>query len=73
MSVSPLDYSDQTISASAAFAGFDLIGDVHGCGDSLVELLQKLGYQKHDGAYQYSNQRHPEVQRTAHEDPLPKD
>lgn len=27
---------------------FDIIGDVHGCGDELEALLQKLGYEKHD-------------------------
>ncbi len=29
---------------------FDVIGDVHGCLDELVELLQKLGYKVSDGA-----------------------
>ncbi len=35
---------------------FDLIGDVHGCGDELEELLAKLGYRT-DGADAWS---HPE-------------
>jgi protein phosphatase len=35
---------------------FDLIGDVHGCGDELEELLEKLGYQV-DGTGVW---RHPE-------------
>jgi protein phosphatase len=35
---------------------FDLIGDVHGCGDELEELLEKLGYQE-DGT---GVRRHPE-------------
>ena len=25
--------------------GYDLIGDIHGCGQSLERLLQKMGYQ----------------------------
>ena len=29
---------------------FDIIGDVHGCYDELVELLQRLGYQPNDAA-----------------------
>ena len=34
---------------------YDLIGDIHGHADELVELLQRLGYQKSNGTY-----RHPE-------------
>lgn len=41
------------------FSGYDIIGDVHGCGDSLKLLLEKLGYVKRDGAYQYANLRKP--------------
>lgn len=41
------------------FSGYDLIGDVHGCGRALVALLEKLGYQQVDGTYQYSNQQKP--------------
>lgn len=37
--------------------GFDFIGDVHGCYDSLVALLEKLGYRQRDGVY-----AHPERQ-----------
>ncbi|MGY0215909.1 metallophosphoesterase [Endozoicomonadaceae bacterium StTr2] len=39
------------------FAGFDLIGDIHGCGNALCYLLQRLGYQKRHGVWQ-----HPERQ-----------
>ncbi|EAR59841.1 metallophosphoesterase [Neptuniibacter caesariensis] len=39
------------------FKGYDLIGDVHGCGLSLELLLDKLGYSKKDGIYS-----HPERQ-----------
>ena len=34
---------------------YDLIGDIHGHADELVELLEALGYQKAQGVY-----RHPE-------------
>lgn len=33
---------------SESFAGYDVIGDIHGHGDELLALLQKLGYY-HDG------------------------
>jgi protein phosphatase len=36
---------------------FDIVGDVHGCGDELEELLGRLGYVK-DGVY-----RHPAARR----------
>ncbi|MCB9870543.1 MAG: metallophosphoesterase [Planctomycetes bacterium] len=32
------------LDAAAAGVGFDIIGDVHGCFDELVELLARLGY-----------------------------
>ncbi|MFI0474534.1 metallophosphoesterase [Halomonas sp. HMF6819] len=34
--------------------GYDLIGDVHGCGATLSALLEKLGYEQRAGVY-----RHP--------------
>lgn len=34
--------------------GYDLIGDVHGCGRTLIRLLEKLGYRVEDGIF-----RHP--------------
>lgn len=36
---------------------YDLIGDIHGHADELVQLLEKLGYRKAQGVY-----RHPERQ-----------
>lgn len=33
--------------------GYDLIGDVHGCGLSLELLLEKLGYSKSSGVYSH--------------------
>lgn len=41
----------------AAFEGYDLIGDVHGCAVSLRMLLDLLGYRRVRGAY-----RHPSRQ-----------
>ena len=38
-------------------AGYDIIGDIHGEGTKLVELLNLLGYRASDGVY-----RHPERQ-----------
>ncbi|MCK5881004.1 MAG: metallophosphoesterase, partial [Sinobacterium sp.] len=32
---------------------FDIIGDVHGCGDALIRLLEKMSYQEIDGVYQF--------------------
>nr|WP_290702460.1 metallophosphoesterase [Halomonas sp. UBA3074] len=31
--------------------GYDLIGDVHGCGATLAALLEKLGYHQRNGVY----------------------
>ncbi len=45
------------MSASRAGEGFDLIGDVHGCGDLLEQLLEKMGYQRHDGVYAHATRR----------------
>ena len=41
------------------FAGYDLIGDIHGCADSLERLLHKLDYSKHNGVYHYSDRVRP--------------
>jgi len=35
------------------YEGYDLIGDVHGCGHALVQLLEKLGYTKKLGIYHH--------------------
>jgi polynucleotide kinase-phosphatase len=32
-------------------AGFDIIGDIHGCFDEMMALIQKLGYEKQDDVY----------------------
>lgn len=39
-------------------AGFDIIGDIHGCYDEMLTLIEKLGYEKHDELY-----IHPEGRR----------
>lgn len=38
---------------------FDIIGDIHGCLDELVLLLQKLGYQHNNGQWIHSEGRKP--------------
>ena len=35
----------------------DIIGDIHGHADELVELLNKLGYEKEDGVYRHSTRK----------------
>lgn len=32
---------------------YDLIGDIHGHADELIELLELLGYEKHQGSYRH--------------------
>lgn len=39
---------------ASGLEGYDLIGDVHGCGRTLVRLLETLGYREDAGVY-----RHP--------------
>jgi len=36
---------------------FDIIGDIHGCGDELEELLGQLGYTCEDGVWRYPTER----------------
>jgi len=37
--------------------GYDLIGDIHGCGNTLVKLLQQMGYSKKNGVYQHPKRK----------------
>lgn len=41
------------------FSGFDLIGDVHGCGHALRRLLGDLGYVEQGGVYRHRDRRRP--------------
>ncbi len=45
------------VSSSKKFAGYDIIGDIHGCAETLKRLLQKLGYSKKSGVYQHPNRQ----------------
>ena len=57
-------------------AGFDLIGDIHGCASSLRLLLERLGYQNHGGVYRHARRkaifigdlldRGPRIRETVH-------
>ncbi|MGB2109035.1 MAG: metallophosphoesterase, partial [Marinobacter vinifirmus] len=38
-------------------AGYDIIGDIHGCANTLQRLLDQMGYRKVNGVY-----RHPKRQ-----------
>ena len=37
--------------------GYDLIGDVHGCGQTLIQLLEQMGYSKINGVYQHRHRK----------------
>ncbi|QJQ97077.1 MULTISPECIES: metallophosphoesterase [Halomonadaceae] len=37
--------------------GYDLIGDVHGCGATLAALLEKLGYHQRGGVYRHPSRK----------------
>ena len=36
---------------------YDIIGDIHGCYDTLASLLDKLGYKPTDGCYQHDSRK----------------
>jgi hypothetical protein len=37
--------------------GYDLIGDVHGCGETLILLLEQMGYRKINGVFQHKSRK----------------
>lgn len=37
--------------------GYDIIGDVHGCADALIHLLQHLGYQSHQDVWHHPRRK----------------
>jgi hypothetical protein len=37
--------------------GYDLIGDIHGCGKTLADLLEQMGYRKIAGSYQHKSRK----------------
>lgn len=37
--------------------GYDIIGDIHGCGRTLAKLLEVMGYQNRGGVYQHSSRQ----------------
>lgn len=36
---------------------YDIIGDVHGCYDELIQLVEKLGYREENGIYVHPDKR----------------
>jgi hypothetical protein len=45
------------VRTQAKIEGYDLIGDVHGCGATLAALLEKLGYHQRGGVYRHPRRR----------------
>ena len=41
----------------AASRGYDIIGDVHGCANTLARLLDQMGYRKVNGVYRHSRRQ----------------
>jgi Calcineurin-like phosphoesterase len=37
--------------------GYDLIGDIHGCANSLISLLEKMGYEHRQGCYRHKSRK----------------
>jgi hypothetical protein len=37
--------------------GYDLIGDIHGCGETLVQLLELMDYRKISGVYRHASRK----------------
>ena len=43
------------------YAGFDIVGDVHGCAAELRALLEKLGYVNSRGQWHYRDRARPRL------------
>jgi hypothetical protein len=43
--------------APGNWQGYDIIGDVHGCANTLEKLLQKMGYEDVNGAYRHRDRQ----------------
>lgn len=42
---------------TGASRGYDIIGDIHGCANTLVRLLDQMGYRKRNGIYQHDTRQ----------------
>ncbi len=42
---------------ATAHIGYDLIGDIHGCGNSLAKLLKLMGYKHENGCYRHPSRK----------------
>lgn len=42
---------------NSASRGFDIIGDIHGCANTLARLLDQMGYRKVNGIYQHAQRQ----------------
>ncbi|HTN33243.1 MAG TPA: metallophosphoesterase [Marinobacter sp.] len=43
--------------SKAASRGYDIIGDIHGCANTLIRLLEQMGYRKINGVYQHNRRQ----------------
>jgi hypothetical protein len=43
--------------ARNASRGYDIIGDIHGCGNTLAKLLEQMGYRKRSGVYRHDSRQ----------------
>ncbi|ROS01311.1 calcineurin-like phosphoesterase family protein [Sinobacterium caligoides] len=55
----PSAVNDHSTKAPVEFVGYDLVGDVHGCYQTLLALLDKLGYGLVDGVYEFLDHERP--------------
>jgi len=44
-------------SGAPSVQGYDLIGDIHGCGQTLCKLLEQMGYRKKNGVYRHASRK----------------